>query len=92
MRPTVKLVQIELEIPDKPGSIFQVTNELAKFDINLLALHTKVLVYNEKMSMELVADVSKYPGGEDALKDGLQKMLSGLKGNYRLSALKDIRV
>ena len=68
------------------------TNQLAKFDINLLALHTKILVYYEKMTMELVADVSKYPGGAVALRDGLQTMLSGLKGNYKLSALKEIRV
>ncbi len=92
MKPTVKLAQIEIEIPDKPGSVFEVTNQLASFDINLLALHTKVLVYYEKMSMELVADVSKYPGGIEALKEGLKTMLSGLKGNYRLSALKEIRV
>jgi predicted amino acid-binding ACT domain protein len=92
MQPSVKLAQIDIEIPDKPGSIFEVTNQLAKFDINLLALHTKVLVYYEKMTMELVADVSKYPGGTDALRDGLRSMLSGLKGNYKLSALKEIRV
>jgi predicted amino acid-binding ACT domain protein len=92
MKPDIRLAQIEIEIPDKPGSIFEVTNQLAGFDINLLALHTKVLVYYEKMSMELVADVSKYPGGVDALKEGLQTMLSRLKGNYRLSALKEIRV
>lgn len=92
MKPTVKLAQIDIEIPDKPGSIFEVTNQLAKFDINLLALHTKVLVYFEKMTMEMVADVGKYPGGVTALKDGLQTMLSGLKGNYKLSALKEIRV
>jgi hypothetical protein len=42
--------------------------------------------------MELVADVSKYPGGTEALKEGLQTMLSGLKGNYQLAALKEIRV
>ena len=92
MKPSVKLAQIDIVIPDKPGSIFEVTNQLAKFDINLLALHTKVLVYYDKMTMELVADVSKYPGGVDALKDALQTMLSGLKGNYQLSALKEIRV
>jgi predicted amino acid-binding ACT domain protein len=92
MKPAVKLAQIEIEIPDKPGSIFEVTNQLAKFDINLLALHTKVLVFYEKMSMDLVADVSKYPGGAAALKEALQTMLSGLKGNYKLSALKEIRV
>ncbi len=92
LKPTVKLAQIDIVIPDKPGSIFEVTNQLAKFDINLLALHTKVLVFYEKMSMELVADVSKYPGGTEALKEGLQTMLSGLKGNYQLAALKEIRV
>ena len=92
LKPTFKLVQIDIVIPDKPGSIFEVTNQLAKFDINLLALHTKVLVFYEKMSMELVADVSKYPGGIEALKEGFQTMLSGLKGNYQLSALKEIRV
>jgi predicted amino acid-binding ACT domain protein len=92
MKPTIKLAQIQLEIPDKPGSIFEVTNQLAGFDINLLALHTKVLVFYEKMSVELVADVNKYPGGVEALKEGLQTMLSSLKGNYRLTALKEIRV
>ena len=92
MKPTVQLARIEIEIPDKPGSIFEVTNQLAKIDINLLALHTKVLVFYEKMSMELVADVSKYPGGAAALNDALKSMLSGLKGNFKLSALKEIRV
>ena len=92
MKPTVKLAQIDIVIPDKPGSIFEVTTQLARFDINLLALHTKVMVFYEKMSMELVADVSKYPGGVEALKEGLQTMLSDLKGDYKLSALTEIRV
>ncbi|MCE5295838.1 MAG: hypothetical protein LLG16_01890 [Euryarchaeota archaeon] len=87
-----KLAELEICIPDKPGAIFDVTNALAKIDVNLLALSTRVLVFYENMTISIVMDVTKYEGGTVALVRELFSQLSGSKSRFELLSLRELKV
>jgi predicted amino acid-binding ACT domain protein len=88
--PSLRLVSMSLEIPDKPGAIFEVTHFLAEQGVNLLSVSTTVLVYYERMSLSLVADTSGRTGGCEGLKALLNGHLKGLKGDFRLQSLETV--
>jgi predicted amino acid-binding ACT domain protein len=87
-----KLAEFEVCIPDKPGAIFEITNALAKGNVNLLALYTHVLVFYERMTIRVVADVTRYPGGTMALVKDLAGKLSVLEGRFELLSMKEMKV
>jgi predicted amino acid-binding ACT domain protein len=87
-----KLAEFEVCIPDKPGAIFEITNSLANGNVNLLALYTRVLVFYERMTIRVVADVTKYPGGMMALVKDLGGKLSALDGHFELISMKEMKV
>ena len=53
-----QLVELSFEIPDRPGAIHRTTEVLAAGGINLLAVQSRVLVYGQRMALDLVADLS----------------------------------
>lgn len=75
-----KLVEMSFEIPDKPGAIFKATEALANQNANLLAVQSCVLVYGQKMVLDLVADLSH---SED-LDKVAEKALAALGGDFKL--------
>lgn len=87
-----KLAEFEVCIPDKPGAIFEITNVLSRGNVNLLALYTRVLVFYERMTIRVVADVTKYPGGTMTLVNDLTGKLSALDGRFELLSIKEIKV
>jgi predicted amino acid-binding ACT domain protein len=82
--PSVKLFAIEFNIPDKPGAIYEITDALGGMDINLLSVSTKVLVYYDRMTLGLIADVSRCKRDEAGLRTDLEALLSRLKGKFEL--------
>jgi predicted amino acid-binding ACT domain protein len=87
--PSLSLIAMNLEIPDKPGAIFEVTRFLGDHSVNLLSVSTMVLVYYERMSLSLVADVNGIIDA-DELKARLTTHLKGLKGDFRLAGFERI--
>ncbi|MDD1772760.1 MAG: hypothetical protein LUQ09_07550 [Methanomassiliicoccales archaeon] len=75
-----KLVEMSFEIPDRPGAIFKATEALANQNANLLAVQSRVLVYGQKMVLDLVADLSH---SED-LDKVAEKALAALGGDFKL--------
>ncbi len=51
-----KLARIKVDIPDRPGAIYEVMKALGDESVNVLAGYTNVLVYYERMTCELVVD------------------------------------
>jgi len=88
--PSLSLISMDLEIPDKPGAIFEVTDFLANEGVNLLSVSTTVLVYYERMSLSLIADINGRPDGCEGLRSLLRGHLKGLKGDFRLLGLKKV--
>jgi predicted amino acid-binding ACT domain protein len=83
LEPSIKLFEIEFSIPDKPGAIFEITDALGGVNINLLSVSTKVLVYYDRMTLGLIADVSKAKL-DDGLETYIETLLSRLKGGFEL--------
>ncbi len=81
------LAELSLIIPDRPGAVQKVTEALSELEMNLLAVHTKVLVFYERMSLDLVIDLGEYPHGIDVLS---QKLCSGLGDGFELAGLRRI--
>jgi predicted amino acid-binding ACT domain protein len=92
LNPNTQLIEIDFTIPDRPGAIFEVTSALAKHSINLISVYTKVLVYYETMTLELVADVSSSDLDVEGLKTKLNEILANLRGKYSLDVCRPIHV
>ncbi|MFP4545545.1 MAG: hypothetical protein ACLFPN_01690, partial [Methanomassiliicoccales archaeon] len=86
----IELVEVGFVIPDRPGAIHEITDALAMHSINLLSVWTKVLVYYEKMTMLVVADVSRCPLSNEELREDLKGFTESMRGNYRLESFEPI--
>jgi predicted amino acid-binding ACT domain protein len=75
-----RLVEMSFEIPDKPGAIFKATEALAAHNVNLLAVQSRVLVYGQKMVMDVVADLS-HAGDLEKIS---QETIASLGGDFKL--------
>ena len=90
--PKSKLAELDFSIPDKPGAIYEITKVLADQNINLLSVSTKVLVYYETMSMNIVADVSAYEGDLETPRKTTEAHLASLKGKFILARIGAIKL
>ena len=85
-----KLIMVNIDIPDFPGSIHVALEPLAKKKINLISIFSKVVICYQLMSLEVVADM-KYSGmtpGE--LKEVLDSYLSEQNGIYKVVDIKSL--
>lgn len=51
-----KLLKLSIELPDRPGALFEIMRTMGEESINILAGYTNVLVYYERMTCELIID------------------------------------
>jgi len=81
---SAKLVRMNFDIPDCPGSIGQIVGFMAKKGVNLISVFTKVKICYQTMSMEIVADLA--PSGLTAagLKKEMTKNLKNMNGIFEL--------
>jgi len=77
----VVLQKLSVDLPDRPGAIFEVMRALGDESINVLAGYTNVLVYYERMSCDLVIDVraSRIKGDSQAVRDKISSLGPGFK-------------
>ncbi len=75
-----RLGEVSLEIPDKPGAIYKTTEALAAQGLNLLAVQSRVLVYGQRMVLDLVADLQ----GAGDLDEVVSSVLGSLGGDFKL--------
>jgi len=88
--PSVRLISVNMTVPDKPGAIHQVADAMSRSNVNLLMLHTKVLNYYESMSLDVVADVSKCSVSLDELRARIEVALSSFKSPSEVGPFKPI--
>jgi hypothetical protein len=88
-----KLFKLEIELPDRPGAVYEIMKVLGSESINVLAGYTNVLVYYERMSCELVIDARG--SAEDVraeMADTLKAKISALGPSFKLVEMKPIRL
>ena len=80
----VNLVQMNLEIPDCPGSIEQIVSFIAGQGVNLISVFSKIKICYQSMSLEMVADLT--PSGKtfNQLRDAINKNLVNMNGIFEL--------
>jgi predicted amino acid-binding ACT domain protein/uncharacterized protein (DUF3820 family) len=85
-----KLWRMKFDIPDKPGSVYEISNAMANEGINILAGYTLVLVYYQKMLFEIVADTSKGKHGSGDFRKFLEEKTSALGKDYSVTSAEEI--
>ncbi|HUW43149.1 MAG TPA: hypothetical protein VMW02_02810 [Thermoplasmata archaeon] len=84
-----ELWRMKFEIPDKPGSVYEISNAMANEGINILAGYTLVLIYYQKMLFEIVADVSKGKHGSGDFRKFLGEKTSALGKDYSVTSAEE---
>ena len=84
-----KLVKMELEIPDCPGSLGQALEWIASTNVNLISVFSKVKISYQTTTLELVADFSNCKFTIDQMKKELPKALEGLNGIFELKEFEE---
>lgn len=88
-----KLVKISIELPDRPGALFDIMKTLGGESFNVLAGYTNVLVYYERMTCELIVDTRAAGGlNKDQISDLLKPKLAALGPTFRLVETSAIRL
>ena len=84
-----KLVKIELEIPDCPGSQGQALEWIASTNINLISIFSKVKISYQTTALELVADFSTCKYSIDEMKKEMPKALEKLNGIFEMKGFEE---
>jgi len=88
-----KLQMLSIDLPDRPGAIYEIMKVLGDESINVLAGYTNVLVYYERMTCELVVDVrntaSKVKG---EMKEHLKEKIANLGPSFNLTDMTTIKL
>jgi len=79
-----KLIRVNIDIPDCPGSIHTALEPLAKKKINLISIFSKVMISYQIMSLEVVADMKHSGMTVSELKAMLDAFLSEQNGVFRV--------
>jgi AbrB family looped-hinge helix DNA binding protein len=66
-----KLVKIDIEFDDKPGSLAKLAETLAKINIDLVMTESKSYQRGKKARWTIVADIAKCPYGAPEIKKTL---------------------
>jgi predicted amino acid-binding ACT domain protein len=87
---SIKLWRMKFNIPDKPGSVYEISQMMAANDINILAGYTLVLIYYKKMLFEIVADISGCKKGCDDFGKFIAEKVAGLGKDYSVASAEKI--
>ncbi len=85
------LYRTKVELPDRPGAIYEVMKVMGDMSINVLSGGTNVLVYYERMTCELVMDVRASEVKDLAgLESALKARISALGPQFSMKELSKI--
>jgi predicted amino acid-binding ACT domain protein len=79
------LFRMRMDLPDRPGSLHEIMKILGSESINVVAGYTNVLVYYERMTCELVADLRRSGSGKpEETRMALKEKISALGAQFSL--------
>jgi hypothetical protein len=88
-----KLVRLNIDLPDRPGALFDIMKTLGGESINILAGYTNVLVYYERMTCELIVDTSAAAAkSKEDIADVLGPKIASLGPAFKLVGTSSIRL
>lgn len=88
-----KLVRLSIELPDRPGSLYDIMKTLGGESINILAGYTNVLVYYERMTCELIVDAREAAAkSKTDISEVLKSKIAALGPAFKLVETSSIRL
>jgi predicted amino acid-binding ACT domain protein len=88
-----KLMRLCVDLPDRPGAVYEIMKTLGEEGINVLAGYTNVLVYYERMTCELVIDIRASAAKVKVdLVEILRKRIAGLGPSFCLASAESVRL
>ena len=88
-----KLSRVSIDLPDRPGAVFEIMKALGEESINVLSGYTNVLVYYERMTCELVIDTrTSSAKTKGDLKDVLRDKIAALGPSFRITEMTPIKL
>ena len=85
-----KLMKLCIDLPDRPGAIYEIMRVLGDEGINVLAGYTNVLVYYEHMSCDLVIDIRGAAEGD--VVGGLKEKIAQLGPSFKLASSESVKL
>lgn len=79
-----KLIRVNINIPDCPGTINVALEPLAKENINIISVFSKIVISYQMMSLEVVADMKNSSLSIDELQSMLDEYLSKQNGVFEI--------
>ena len=88
-----RLMRLCVDIPDRPGAIYEVMKVLGDEELNVIAGYTNVLVYYERMTCEVVIDVRAAAVKAKAdIEDVLKKRIGSLGPQFCMVSVESIKL
>jgi len=87
----VNLMKLSIDLPDRPGALYEIMKVIGEESINILAGYTNVLIYYERMTCELVIDVRSSSGKGDVA-EILRPKIAALGPTFKLVETASIRL
>ena len=85
MDEAASLHRLRIDLPDKPGALYEIMKVLGELSLNVIAGYTNVLVYYERMTSELVIDARRSKTRTpDELKSALTDRIASLGSQFSL--------
>lgn len=87
----IKPVGFKFIVPDKPGAVGLIVDILAAHNLNIISISSDVMIYNDSMSLDIVAD-ARGSKDVDAVKSDLESAFASAKGRFELIKVENISI
>jgi hypothetical protein len=83
-----RLIEVNMRVPDRPGSIDKALGILAESGVNLISVFSKIVIAYQVMSLEVVADMKGSRIGFEELPGVIRDRYRELRGVYELEGIR----
>ncbi|NLU45368.1 MAG: ACT domain protein [Euryarchaeota archaeon] len=87
-RKDTNLIEVNMRIPDRPGSINKALEIVAAANINLISVFSKIVIAYQAMSLEIVADMKDSCVSFEDLPGTIEGYYKDLRGVYELEGIR----
>lgn len=84
------LWRMKFTIPDKPGSVYEISSKMSEEKINILAGYTQVLIYYQKMLYEIIGDISACKCKREEFEQLVRSKISSLGGDFSVMKIEAV--
>ncbi|WP_400259912.1 hypothetical protein [Candidatus Methanomassiliicoccus intestinalis] len=87
----IQPVGFKFIVPDRPGAVGIIVDILANHKMNIISISSDVMIYNDSMSLDIVAD-SRCASGIEAVRADLENAFASAKGRFELMGIDKISI